>query len=70
MFACQREISTLNQAIDLVIGFKALKGIIVAATLRQLSRNFGAIAEDDLGELDLHCSCFLSTRTTFEKAVC
>ncbi len=42
MFACQREITTLNQAI-MIIGFKALKGIIVAATLRQLSRNFGQI---------------------------
>ncbi|MCC6952567.1 MAG: HDOD domain-containing protein [Deltaproteobacteria bacterium] len=42
MFACQREITTLNQAI-MVIGFKSLKGIIVAATLRQLSRNFGNI---------------------------
>ena len=40
MFSCQREITTLNQAI-MVIGFKALKGIIVAATLRQLNRKFG-----------------------------
>ena len=40
MFSCQREITTLNQAI-MVIGFKALKGIIVDATLRQLNRKFG-----------------------------
>ena len=40
MFSCQREITTLNQAI-MVIGFKALKGIIVATTLRQLNRKFG-----------------------------
>ncbi len=40
MFAMQREITTLNQAI-MVIGFKSLKGIIVAATLRQLNRKFG-----------------------------
>lgn len=40
MFACQREITTLSQAI-MIIGFKALKGIIVAATLRQLNRKFG-----------------------------
>ena len=40
MFSCQREITTLNQAI-MIIGFKALKGIIVAATLRQLNRKFG-----------------------------
>lgn len=38
MFSRQREITTLNQAI-MVIGFKALKGIIVAATLRQLNRS-------------------------------
>lgn len=44
MFSCQREITTLNQAI-MIIGFKALKGIIVAATLRQLSRNFGKIEQ-------------------------
>lgn len=40
MFCRQREITTLNQAI-MVIGFKALKGIIVAATLRQLNKKFG-----------------------------
>jgi len=37
MFSRQREITTLSQAI-MVIGFKALKGIIVAATLRQLNK--------------------------------
>lgn len=42
MFSRQREITTLNQAI-MVIGFKALKGIIVAATLRQLNRQHGAV---------------------------
>ncbi|RMG42976.1 MAG: HDOD domain-containing protein [Candidatus Dadabacteria bacterium] len=40
MFARQREITTLNQAI-MLIGFKALKGIIVAATLRQMNKRFG-----------------------------
>lgn len=39
MFSRQREITTLNQAI-MVIGFKALKGIIVAATLRQANKTF------------------------------
>lgn len=42
MFSRQREITTLNQAI-MVIGFKALKGVIVAATLRQLNKNFGKL---------------------------
>ena len=42
MFARQREITTLNQAI-MLIGFKALKGIIVAATLRQLNRGSGKL---------------------------
>lgn len=42
MFSRQREITTLNQAI-MVIGFKALKGIIVAATLRQINKTFGAM---------------------------
>jgi len=42
MFSRQREITTLNQAI-MIIGFKALKGVIVAATLRQLSKGTGAI---------------------------
>ncbi len=42
MFSRQREITTLSQAI-MVIGFKALKGIIVAATLRQLNKGFGKL---------------------------
>jgi HD-like signal output (HDOD) protein len=42
MFSRQREISTINQAI-MTIGFKTLKGIIVAATLKQLNRKFGPI---------------------------
>lgn len=42
MFSRQREISTLNQAI-MIIGFKALKGIIVAAALRQMNRKFAAL---------------------------
>lgn len=42
MFSRQREITTLNQAI-MVIGFKALKGIIVAATLRQMNKGFGKL---------------------------
>jgi HD-like signal output (HDOD) protein len=42
MFSRQREITTLNQAI-MIIGFKSLKGIIVAATLRQMSKSSGAL---------------------------
>lgn len=42
MFSRQREITTLNQAI-MIIGFKALKGIIVAATLRQLNKRSGPL---------------------------
>lgn len=42
MFARQREITTLSQAI-MVIGFKSLKGVIVAATLRQFQKKFGPI---------------------------
>jgi HD-like signal output (HDOD) protein len=41
MFSRQREITTLNQAI-MIIGFKALKGVIVAATLRQINKSFGS----------------------------
>ncbi len=44
MFSRQREITTLNQAI-MTIGFKTLKGVIVAATLRQLNRKFGKIEQ-------------------------
>jgi HD-like signal output (HDOD) protein len=40
MFARQREITTLSQAV-MVIGFKSLKGVIVAATLRQFQKKFG-----------------------------
>lgn len=40
MFSRQREITTLGQAI-MIIGFKALKGIIVAAALRQLNKRSG-----------------------------
>ena len=42
MFSRQREISTINQAI-MTIGFKTLKGIIVAATLRQLNKKIGPV---------------------------
>lgn len=42
MFSRQREITTLNQAI-MIIGFKALKGVIVAATLRQMNKSFGQL---------------------------
>jgi len=42
MFSRQREITTLSQAI-MIIGFKALKGIIVAATLRQINKRFGRL---------------------------
>jgi len=44
MFSRQREITTINQAI-MTIGFKTLKGIIVAATLRQLNRKFGKVEQ-------------------------
>lgn len=44
MFSRQREITTLNQAI-MIIGFKALKGVVVAATLRQLNREFGKLQQ-------------------------
>lgn len=40
LFSRQREITTLSQAV-LVMGFKALKGVIVAATLRQFNKKFG-----------------------------
>lgn len=42
MFSRQREITTLPQAI-MIIGFKALKGVIVAATLRQMNKSFGRL---------------------------
>lgn len=44
MFSFSRTITTLNQAI-MIIGFKTLKGVIVAATLRQLHRQSGHIEE-------------------------
>jgi HD-like signal output (HDOD) protein len=42
MFSRQRQITTLNQAI-MIIGFKALKGIVVAAALRQVNKNTGKL---------------------------
>lgn len=42
MFSRQREITTLNQAV-MLIGFKALKGVIVAATLRQMHKSSGVM---------------------------
>lgn len=58
MFSRQREITTLNQAI-MIIGFKALKGIIVAATLRQTTKNFGKL-ERLIWENSM-CSAMLAT---------
>lgn len=42
MFSRQRSISTLNQAV-MTLGFKALKGIIVAAALRQMNKTFSPL---------------------------
>jgi HD-like signal output (HDOD) protein len=58
MFSRQREITTLNQAI-MIIGFKALKGIIVAATLRQANKNSGVI--EQLVWENSMCSAMLAT---------
>ena len=59
MYAAQRQITTLTQAI-MIIGFKTLRGIIIAATLRQTSRGFG-----DLEKAFWHNS--LSTATIAQK---
>ncbi|NMC61929.1 MAG: HDOD domain-containing protein, partial [SAR324 cluster bacterium] len=42
MFSRQREITTISQAV-MIIGFKALKGIAIAATLRQMSSDSSGI---------------------------
>ena len=42
MFSRQREVTTLSQAV-MLIGFKALKGVIVAATLRQMHKSTGKV---------------------------
>jgi HD-like signal output (HDOD) protein len=42
MFVRQREISTLSQAL-MTIGFKSLKGIIVAAAVRQINQNASSL---------------------------
>lgn len=54
MFSRQREITTLSQAI-MMIGFKALKGIIVAATLRQINKRFGKL-EKVIWENSMTCA--------------
>jgi len=38
MYACRREITTINHAI-MIIGFRELKGVVLTAALRQLSKN-------------------------------
>ena len=55
MFSRQREITTLNQAI-MVIGYKALKGIIVAATLRQINKGTSK-AEKLVWQNSMGCAC-------------
>lgn len=42
LFSRQREITTINQAV-MLIGFKALKGIAVAATIRQMNQSLNKI---------------------------
>ena len=42
MFSRQREITTISKAV-IIIGFKALKGIAIAATLRQMASDSGAL---------------------------
>lgn len=61
MFSRQREITTLNQAI-MIIGFKALKGIVVAASLRQMSGRAAATAAiEKLVWENSMCSAMVST---------
>ena len=55
MFSRQREITTLNQAV-MIIGFKALKGIVVAATLRQMSGRGSAAIEKLVWENSMCCA--------------
>lgn len=45
MFACQRSITTLNQAI-MIIGFKTLKGLIVAASLDNMKNGYDKMQAD------------------------
>lgn len=59
MFSRQREITTLNQAI-MIIGFKALKGIVVAATLRQMNGRGAAAIEKMVWENSM-CSAMVAT---------
>lgn len=61
MFSRQREITTLNQAI-MLIGFKALKGVVVAAALRQMSKSFGNL-EKLIWEGSM-CSAMAATNLT------
>ena len=42
LFSRQREITNINQAV-MLIGFKALKGIVVAATIRQMNQSLNSI---------------------------
>lgn len=51
LFARQREVNTLAQSVT-IIGFKALKGIIVGATLRQLNKKY-SVAEKMIWENSL-----------------
>lgn len=39
-YGCQRQINTLSAAI-MLLGFKTLKSLVIAASLKQLSRRFG-----------------------------
>jgi HD-like signal output (HDOD) protein len=58
MFSRQREVTTLSQAVMLV-GFKALKGVIVAATLRQMHKSTGKV--DKLIWENSMCTAMTST---------
>lgn len=61
MFSRQREITTLNQAV-MIIGFKALKGIIVAATLRQINK--GSTDSDRMVWENSMCTAMCATAIT------
>jgi HD-like signal output (HDOD) protein len=58
MFSRQREVTTLSQAVMLV-GFKALKGVIVAATLRQMHKSTSRV--DKLIWENSMCTAMAST---------
>lgn len=65
LFSRQKKITTINQAV-MIIGFKALKGIVIAATIKQMNQSISSI-QKIIWEHSIAVAMFATNITKFLK---